>query len=135
MISHVKTHKSLDLALSDSSSRQSQTLPALVSSSLLVPRPQSVQATASVPAAVMQAESLGQPLQSTVIDVVHVDASATSLGSLLPRVTVIQGVDVTLTDTTITAAAPGKPADTTLTCDLCSTILKSKAALTKHRVL
>jgi hypothetical protein len=102
----------------------------------MVPRTQAVPA-ATTSSVVMQADSQGQPLLSTVITEVPVAMSAVlpSLWPLLPAVPVIQALAVTSANITNTSDGPEKPADTTLTCDLCSTTLKSKAALTKHRVL
>ena len=110
LISHVKTHKSLDLALSDSSSPHSQTLPATSASSPLVPTPRSEPAAPSVIDA-----SLLYPMAQDV-------AAASMLAPSPPEPALL----ATRADTSGSAAS--------LTCDLCNTTLKSKAALIKHRV-
>ena len=123
----MKTHKSLDLALSDSSSRQSQTLPVLSVTPLgpIVPTSQSTPGTNNSSGIILDVSTVA-PLQPRVSNVVTL---ATPLEPLPPAVSLLQA---SVNTTKSTSDATDKP---TLTCDLCHTTLKSKGALVKHRVL
>ena len=126
LISHMKTHKSLDLALSDSSSRQSQTLPVLS----VTPFVPNVATSESAPgpthsSGIVLDISTVPPLQPRVSSGVM----SNQLEPLPPAVSLLQA-SVDSANTTFDPT--DKP---TLTCDLCQTTLKSKGALVKHRVL
>ena len=159
LASHVKTHKSLNLALSVTSSPLSQSLPpdilapttnSTVSAYLEVPSQQSN--TNATSAQVSSAPSVSAPpcVNAAALLTATPQVVSASPGAVAPPQCAAAVVTALVTAASPTSCPPvasslsnstfSEPASqtdssqTTFTCDICSRSLKTKSALIKHRV-
>ena len=152
LASHVRTHKSLNLALSVTSSPLSQSLPPELltptfnNSTLTVPS-----SLAGTGATLAPLEAVAVPnidsLDATLVPLAGVPAASTASATItapVVRAALVASTDLDASATSVSSVVSSSAlevppsqaasAQTSFICDICSRSLKTKPALIKHRV-